>query len=187
MEITARGLWTLIHGMGFGAFYLLAFSGALVEFHRCYGRTTPCEANADGEKFLRVYLVLLALLAWVTVLTGTYLVYPWYRAAAPAGTANLGAYPQRLLLSHPATAAWHNIGMEWKEHVAWLVPIATTMTAAVFARYGRRLRAHAELRNSVAGFLVAAFLAAAVAGFWGAMLNKNAPVNGGSVIHMSGR
>jgi hypothetical protein len=31
MEITVRGLWTLIHGMGFGALYLLACSGALVE------------------------------------------------------------------------------------------------------------------------------------------------------------
>jgi hypothetical protein len=33
MEITARGLWTLIHGMGFGALYLLAFSGALAELY----------------------------------------------------------------------------------------------------------------------------------------------------------
>jgi hypothetical protein len=27
MEITTRALWTLIHGMGFGALYLLASSG----------------------------------------------------------------------------------------------------------------------------------------------------------------
>ena len=36
MEITARGLWTLVHGMGFGALYLLACSGALVELWRRY-------------------------------------------------------------------------------------------------------------------------------------------------------
>jgi hypothetical protein len=30
MEITTRSLWTLIHGMGFGALYLLASSGAIV-------------------------------------------------------------------------------------------------------------------------------------------------------------
>lgn len=170
-----------------GALYLLAFSGALVEFCRCYGRTPRGGADTNDDKFLRAYLVLLALLAWVTVLTGAYVIYPWYRAAAPAGTVNLAGYPQRLLLSRPSTVAWHSVGMEWKEHVAWLTPIATTMAAAIFARYGRRLRDHAELRNSVAGFLVAAFLAAGVAGFWGAMLNKNAPVSGGSVIHMSGR
>ena len=28
MEITERSLWTMIHGMGFGALYLLACSGA---------------------------------------------------------------------------------------------------------------------------------------------------------------
>ena len=37
MEITTRSLWTLIHGMGFGALYLMACSGALVELHRRYG------------------------------------------------------------------------------------------------------------------------------------------------------
>jgi len=38
MEITARSLWTLIHGMGFGALYLLACSGALVELYRRYSQ-----------------------------------------------------------------------------------------------------------------------------------------------------
>ena len=37
MEITTRGLWTLIHGMGFGGLYLLACSGALVELYRVTG------------------------------------------------------------------------------------------------------------------------------------------------------
>jgi hypothetical protein len=38
MEVTERGLWTLIHGMGFGALYLLACTGALVEHWRRYRR-----------------------------------------------------------------------------------------------------------------------------------------------------
>ena len=37
MEITTRSLLTLIHGMGFGALYPMACSGALVELHRRYG------------------------------------------------------------------------------------------------------------------------------------------------------
>ena len=36
MEITTRSLWTLIHGMGFGALYLMACSGALLELFRRY-------------------------------------------------------------------------------------------------------------------------------------------------------
>ena len=43
MEITARALWTLIHGMGFGALYLLACSGALVELYRF--TTSPLRPN----------------------------------------------------------------------------------------------------------------------------------------------
>jgi hypothetical protein len=34
MEITARALWTLVYGLGFGALYLLACSGALVALYR---------------------------------------------------------------------------------------------------------------------------------------------------------
>ncbi len=34
MEITVRDLWTVLHGMGFGALFMLAFSGALAELYR---------------------------------------------------------------------------------------------------------------------------------------------------------
>ncbi|MGA8042019.1 MAG: hypothetical protein WCA37_04385 [Terracidiphilus sp.] len=183
MDITARALWSLLHGIGFGALYLLACSGALVELARRYSPSAAAALTAADESFLRVYLVVMAALAWFTVLTGAYIVYPWYRAIPPAG-ANLASYPQRLLLASPATSDWHSIGMEWKEHVAWLVPIATTMAAAIVARYGRRLAALPTLRNAVLGFLAAAFLAAAIAGLSGAIINKAAPITGGSTIHL---
>lgn len=145
MEITARSLWTLIHGMGFGTLYLLACSGALVELHRRHFAHTGSAALSDGP-FLKIYLLCMSLLAWFAVLTGTYVVYPWYRATPPAGTAALGGYPQRLLMAHASTIGWHTIGMEWKEHVAWLVPITITMAAAVVARYGSDLRNHPHRR-----------------------------------------
>ena len=136
------------------------------------------------ELFLRIYLAAMAVLAWITVLTGAYIVYPWYRAVPPAGVAGLAAFPQRLLLSSPSTSAWHSLGMELKEHVAWLVPISITMATVVFFQYGRDLRRHPQLRNAVLSFTMVSFLAAAVAGFFGAMINKNAPVEGGSTIQI---
>jgi len=183
MEITQRSLWTLIHGMGFGALYLLACSGALVELARRFSSSASSPATESDERFLRIYFTLMAALAWLAVLTGSYIVYPWYRAVPPAG-ASLAAYPQRLLLSSPATAAWHSIGMEWKEHVAWLVPIAITMAAAVVWLYGRQLRQHRELRNAVLAFTLASFAAAGIAGFFGAMINKNAPIDGGATFRI---
>src|SRR5579863_1977341 len=182
MEITARGLWTMVHGMGFGALYLMACSGALVELYRRYRSPLGPEIKEADEKFLRIYLTAMAVIAWLAVLSGAYAIYPWYRAAPPPGTADLTLFPQRLLLSNPSTSAWHSVGMEWKEHVAWLVPISITMAAAVFSQYRRSLRIHRELRAAVFAFVWVSLLAAGVAGFFGAMLNKNAPVAGGPTI-----
>ena len=184
MEITVRSLWTLIHGMGFGALYLLACSGAIVELCRFMfpGRV---QEIPGGECFLKVYLVAMAVIAWAAVLTGAYVIYPWYRAAQPAGTADFAMYPQRLLQAHAATSGWHSLGMEWKEHVAWFAPISITLAAFVFGRYGADLKNHKQLRAAVMAFVAASFLAAGVAGFFGAMINKVAPVAGGATIRIS--
>jgi hypothetical protein len=181
VEITTRSLWTLIHGMGFGALYLLACSGALVELYRRFiARTEPLTSN--GGPFLMVYLIVMSVFAWLAVLSGTYVIYPWYRATSPVNTADLSGFPQKLLMSQPATIGWHSMGMEWKEHVAWLVPIAITMAAAVVARYGSGLRDHPKLRSAVFGAVLFSFASAAIAGFWGAMINKHAPVDGGATV-----
>jgi hypothetical protein len=184
MEITVRSLWTAIHGMGFGALYLLACSGALAELYRF--TTSPAESPSTPgqERFLKLYLIAMALLAWAAVLTGTYVIYPWYRATLPIGVVNLSMFPQRLLLSNPTTAGWHALGMEWKEHVAWFAPISITMVAFVFLRYGRDLSNHKQLRAAVLGFAAASFLAAGIAGFFGAMIDKYAPVQGGPTIQL---
>ncbi|MGA2889790.1 MAG: hypothetical protein ABSE51_17215 [Terracidiphilus sp.] len=185
MEITTRAFWTLIHGMGFGALYLLAASGGLLELYRCITPSQSSESTPGHERFVKLYLIAMVVAAWAAVLTGAYIVYPWYRAAAPPGAISLAMYPQRLLMASPTTIGWHSIGMEWKEHVAWFAPISITMVAFVFAKYGRDLQNHRQLRAAVLGFALASFVAAAVAGFFGAMINKYAPVQGGPTIQLS--
>jgi hypothetical protein len=185
MEITLRGLWTLIHGMGFGALYLLACSGALIELYRFTTSSAPVGETVREEKFLKVYLVAMVVLAWAAVLTGAYVIYPWYRAALPPGTKDLALFPQRLLMSSPSTTGWHLLGMEWKEHIAWFAPISITMAAFVFLKYGCDLKNHKQLRAGVLAFVLASFLSAGVAGFFGAMLDKYAPVQGGQTIQLS--
>ena len=185
MEVTTRALWTMIHGMGFGALYLLACSGGVVELYRCTIPSGFRESTSGEERFLKVYLLTMVVLAWAAVLTGAYVIYPWYRAAPPPGTTDLGMFPQRLLMSSSATIGWHSLGMEWKEHVAWFAPISITMVAFVFIRYGRDLRNHRQLRAAVLAFAVASFVAAGIAGFFGAMMNKYAPVQGGHTMQLS--
>jgi hypothetical protein len=185
MEITARALWTLVHGLGFGALYLLACSGALVELYRFTASSASPESASSHERFLKVYLLTMVVLAWSAVLTGAYVIYPWYRATPPPGATDLSMFPQRLLMSSPTTTGWHSLGMEWKEHVAWFAPISITMAAFVFIRYGSDLKNHRQLRVAVLCFLASSFVAAGIAGFFGAMLNKYAPVQGGHTIQLS--
>ena len=181
MEITTRDLLTVVHGMGFGALFMLAFSGALVEL---YHLSLPGPRTGIGgreETWLAIFLGGMVILAWLTVFSGAYIIYPWYRAVPPEGLTDLAEYPRRLLLSSGATSEWHNIGMEWKEHVSWIAPIAMTMVAFVTWKC-RQSIAHRRMRVAVLTFAVAAFVATGIAGGFGAFLNKYAPVEGGDVI-----
>lgn len=188
MEISTHDLWTVLHGMGFGALFMLAFSGALAELYRMSASGAAVQPSAREQALLKVYVVAMVVLAWFTVISGAYIIYPWYRAVPPAGVTDLADYPRRLLLSSGRTSEWHNIGMEWKEHVAWMAPIAMTMVAYVTLKYGRAITKPRHMRTAVLGFAVAAFVATGVAGMFGAFLNKYAPVRGGStIILMEGR
>jgi hypothetical protein len=182
MELSFRDLVTVLHGMGFGALFMLAFSGAIGVIYATTVGGAKWPSSRWHNRMFRFYLISMAALAWLTVLSGSYIVYPWYRAVPPPGATDLSAYPQRLLLSNPLTAGWHDYGMEWKEHIAWFTPIAMTMVAYVFIKYGPQLARHRQMRNAVLTFTAAAFLATGVAGAFGAFLNKYAPVRGGAEI-----
>ncbi len=173
---------TVLHGMGFGTLFMLAFSGAIGVIYATTVTGAQWPASSWHNRMFRFYLISMAVLSWLTTLSGAYIIYPWYRAVPPAGTTDLAGYPRGLLLSSPLTAGWHNLGMEWKENIAWLTPIAMTMVAYVFIKYGPQLALHRQMRNVVLGFTAAAFFATAVAGTFGAFLNKFAPVHGGPEI-----
>ncbi len=185
MEITFRAFITLIHGMFFGAFFLMAVYGVVIEL--CKYAERPPQPSAKTQSLERLYLTFTVVLGWAAVLTGAYLIYPWYRAVPPAGVTDLAPFPRYLLKSSPTTSGWHDLGMEWKEHIAWIAPIAMTMVAWVLTKYRAVMHEHAQVRGSVLVFALAALVAAGVAGFFGAMLNKYAPVNGGSMIHLIGK
>ncbi|MGA1982337.1 MAG: hypothetical protein ABSG84_07680 [Acidobacteriaceae bacterium] len=180
MELTFREIVTAIHGMLFGGFFLMTLFGAIVLL-----LSTHSDRPAPAPRWQPIYLIAMVVLGWAAVLTGAYIIYPWYRAAAPAG-AELALYPKVLLTAHPSTAGWHSFGMEWKEHVAWIAPMAATMVAFVLLRQRVAWNAHRRVRSTVLGFAAAAFLAAAIAGGWGAMINKKAPVQGGRIYQLMG-
>ncbi|HKO19812.1 MAG TPA: hypothetical protein VJU82_13085 [Acidobacteriaceae bacterium] len=179
MELNFREVMTWMHGMFFGGFFLMSIFGLLVLLVR---RPAP---GSDREPYASVrqsaYLLATVFLGWAAVLSGAYVVYPWYRAVPPSG-AKLALYPQRLLIASPSTAGWHYLGMEWKEHVAWFAPMAITMVAFVMLRHRAAWSSNTQIRRAILGYAAAALFAGLLAGGWGAMIDKAAPVEGGRIV-----
>ncbi len=117
----------------------------------------------------------MTVIVWLTNLTGTHLVYHWYRAKPPEG-AELSGFPRSFLLANPALAGWHTFGMEWKEHVAWLASFLMPAIAFIIMRHGSVLATDGSLRRRLIALLIITFSIAAVAGIFGTLITKAAPI-----------
>jgi hypothetical protein len=130
----------------------------------------------------------MAIVAWLTVITGTWIVYPWYREKLAgedlSGCEGVGVptdecSPRDFLLSNVSgnTEDWHKFGMEWKEHIAWIAPMLATTAAFLTLYYGASLARNRYVRRVVIATFVGAFVTAAIAGLYGALITKVAPVS----------
>jgi hypothetical protein len=174
--MTVREFWTVIHGMGLGAIFLLSFAGGLAGLYSLRPEWVTVTGVKERVMRLTIGTWVMAVAAWLTVVTGTYIVYPWYRAAPPEGLTDLSDYPRYFLLSVPNLAAWHTFAMEWKEHVAWFSPILAVAVAFVVWRYGAQIAEMPKLRNALIALFILAFGAAGIAGMFGAFITKAAPL-----------
>ena len=170
MSLTNRETWTLIHGMFLGALFLLGFAGGLEALYSLRPNLLSPAGIADRVRRARIGVVAMAVAAWGTVLTGTWVIYPWYRDKAPTS-------PRSTLLADPSLEGWHTFGMEWKEHIAWLSPILATVVAFIVVYYGTGLARHDRVRKTTMTLFTLAFAFAAVAGLFGALITKAAPIS----------
>lgn len=182
MQLTERELWTLIHGMGFGALFLLAFAGGFAGLYSLRPKFVTAEGVAERVTRLRWGMVVMAVAVWLTVIVGTYIVYPWYRAAPPEGidrtvqSEELSEYPRYWLLAAEETTEYHHFGMEWKEHVAWISPLLATVVAYAVFVYGKSLANLPAVRNIVIALFFLSFAVAGIAGVLGALITKASPL-----------
>jgi len=188
MELSSRETWTIIHGLILGTLFLLAFAGGLAGLWSL--RSEFLTGAGLRERMRRLYLGTwtMAVVAWATVITGTWIVYPWYRVGLAgsdfAGCAGLAlpdpssCSPRDFLRSNVSgnTESWHTFGMEWKEHISWAAPLLATAVAFIVIYFGVRLARKPWWRMVAIVMLVAAFAAAVVGGAFGAFLNKVAPI-----------
>ena len=169
MSISPRELWTVLHGLVFGSAFLLAFAGGVAGLYSLRPEWVTVQGIQERLNRLLAGTWVMAVVAWITVISGTYIVYPWYRASGPDS-------PRSILLASDTTRAWHSFGMEWKEHIGWFAPILATSVAFIVTRYGPDLARNNVLRRAALWVFVLAFTAAGIAGLFGAFLNKVAPV-----------
>jgi hypothetical protein len=169
MSLTDREFWGLVHGMGAGAVFLLAFAGGLAGLWSLRPGLVTEAGVLERVRRLKIGTWVMAAAAWLTVLTGTWIVYPWYRDPAPDS-------PKSLLVANPKTVDWHEFGMEWKEHIAWLAPLLATAVAFAVTYYGVDLIKHQGVRKALMVFFTLAVVLAGIAGLFGALITKVQPV-----------
>jgi hypothetical protein len=177
LSLTEREGWTAVHGL-LGTLVLIGFSGGLAGVWSL--RTTLLTSEGLRERLSRLMPLswLMALGLWATVITGTWIVYIWYRDPPPEGTTGeaLREYPRYYLLSDEDTEAWHTFGMELKEHIAWWTPMLATAAAFIIWRYRGELSVNRELRRLVFGLFVLTLLVTLIAEGFGAFITKVAPL-----------
>jgi hypothetical protein len=175
MLFTDRSIWTMVHGIGLGGAALLGLAAAL--FYLYAARTSgPSLATPGASRALANVSVFTAATLWLTVLVGTYIVFPPYRAAPPEGVTELSQFPRSLLLGNPDTAWLHAFAMEIKEHVPWIASMLATAVAFVTVRYRAQVLHDGSLRNMATVLLAICFALVAFVSLMGVFINKVAPL-----------
>jgi len=170
-------IWTMVHGMALGGGAIAALFGALLLLYaRAAGPGGQGSVSASSSPLVGLFSVASAGLLWITVLVGTYIVFPPYRAAPPEGATDLSAYPRSMVLADPNTAWLHSFGMEIKEHVPWIAAMLATAVAFVVVRFGGHLTRDPLVRRTVMGWLAISLAMVSAAALLGVFVNKVAPV-----------
>lgn len=169
MRLTDRETWAALHGIVFGGLLLLGFSAAAGGLWNLRREHLADVGVAVRARRLVNGLWTLAGLAWIAVITGTWVIYPWYTQGGGA---------QARLRGSALTSGWDTFGMEWKAHLAWMAPVLVTGVAAAAGHFRDEL-AEADrrpIRRALIALLAVAFFAAATAGVLGALITKQAAV-----------
>ena len=151
MLFSERSIWTMVHGIGLGGAALLGLAAAL--FYLYAARPVP---DPTGSRAFAMVTVFSAVMLWLTVIIGTYIIFPPYRATPPPGTTDLSQFPRALVLANPSTAWLHAFAIELKEHMPWISSMLTTAVAFIAVRYPETVLRDRPLRKMVLTMLAMA-------------------------------
>ncbi len=176
MLFSERSVWTMVHGIGLGGAALLGLAATLFYLYAA----RPVLFSDDSETGSRAYAtvsVFTAVMLWLTVIVGTYIIFPPYRATPPPGTADLSDFPRSLILSSPNTAWLHAFAMEAKEHMPWIASMLATAGAFIAVRYRRTALTTPSVRRMSFALLALSFAVVTFVSLLGVFVNKVAPLD----------
>lgn len=176
MLFSERSIWTMVHGIGLGGAALLGLAAALFYVYAARPALVPT-AGEHGSRAFAAVTVFTAAMVWLTVIVGTYIVFPPYRATPPAGTIDLSQFPRAFVLANPQTAWLHAFAMEIKEHMPWIASMLTTAVAFIAVRYPVAALKNPWLRRMSLGLLAVSFSIVAFVSLLGVFVNKVAPLD----------
>ena len=181
MLFTERSIWTMIHGVVLGGGALMALAAAMFSLWAMHTTDAPAGLAPDPRvhresRYLAGLMVFTAVLLWLTVIVGTYVSFPPYRATPPEGLTDLRQYPRALIMSSPGTRWLHSFAKEIKAHTPWIAALLATAVAFVSVQYRSILLRERRLRNMAMTLLVICFALVAFIALLGTFINKVAPV-----------
>ena len=174
MLFSDRSIWTMVHGIGLGGAALLGLAAAL--FYLYAVRPTQPTGNPTEPRAFAALTVFTAVMLWLTVIVGTYIIFPLYRATPPPGTTDLSAFPRALVLANPNTAWLHAFAREAKEHMPWIASMLTTAVAFIAVRYRRTALTAPAVRRLSITLLAVSFAVVTFVSLLGVFVNKVAPL-----------
>jgi hypothetical protein len=176
MLFSDRSVITMVHGIAVSGGALAGLTAALFGLLLLRVRRGDGAPTIRQSRALALVLAGSAVLLWLAILSGTYVVFPLYRVTPPAGLNDLAQYPRAQLLADPNTAWLHAFAMEIKEHVPWIAAMLATAAAFVVGRYPVRLFRDALLSRAVVLVVTLALVLGAWVGILGTFVNKVAPL-----------
>jgi hypothetical protein len=176
MLFTDRSISAMVHGMVFGGAALMALSAVWLALWSLDDDGRVPEANDRRLRALGRLTAIVAGVLWLSVLTGTYVVFPPYRVTPPEGATDLSAYPRALILANPDTAWLHAFAMETKEHVPWIAAMLASAVAFVSARGRSVLPGDRGVRVLATRLVLICLALVAYTGVLGVLVNKVAPL-----------
>ena len=176
MLFTDRSIWTMVHGIGLGGAALMGLAAALFYLYAARASGRPYVAAPNASRALAGITTFTAAMLWLTILVGTYIIFPPYRATPPDGVTDLSQFPRSLIQANPETVWLHAFAMESKEHAPWIASMIATAVAFVAMRYRSQVLADASLRKMVITLLTLCFALVAFVSLMGVFVNKVAPL-----------